>query len=255
MVRRYFSWPHRSVKLMTLADRLCSSCQESFPWERCQRVRGPADDGEWGIEVGSRPGMSDVTSRPTVSKPTISMLTELVRPDSCSWRWLKTETRALPRPSSRSPLARTPSIVLFPASTATEGCQHWGRTGAIARTQRGGVGGAHTVPDDRNAGLDDVFNLGRGLSDEDLATAGLLLLLAGLTAGGGCGSGSSSSSSSSLLVAADVLGQQQVAVGAHALGDVDQSLVGGVPLLQCQLHGVAIVLVSQLEDGLAEALL
>lgn len=63
------------------------------------------------------PGTFEVTTSPRVSNPMISMPTELVRPVSISCLWRKRFTRALPRPSSRPPLTRTPSIVLLPAST------------------------------------------------------------------------------------------------------------------------------------------
>ena len=61
MVRRYRSWPARSVNEMTLAERLPISSQESF-----------------------RPGTLEPTMSPLTSKPMISMPTELVRPLSTS---------------------------------------------------------------------------------------------------------------------------------------------------------------------------
>ena len=76
------------------------------------------------------------------------------------------------------------------------------------------------------------------MSDENFAAAALVL--SGLA-----------SSASSLLIATDILRQKQVAVGANVLGGVLQALIRLVPFIQRQVHGVAIVLVTELEDGLA----
>ena len=79
---------------MTLADRLPISSHDSF-----------------------RPGTVEATTSPCVSKPMISIPTELVLPLSTSCLCRKRFTLALPRPSSRLPFTSTPSIVLLPAST------------------------------------------------------------------------------------------------------------------------------------------
>lgn len=94
MVRRYRSWPAKSVNEMTLAERLPISSHDNF-----------------------RPGTSDAMTLPAASNPIISMPTELVRPLSISCLCRNRLTRALPRPSSRPPFTNTPSKVLLPAST------------------------------------------------------------------------------------------------------------------------------------------
>lgn len=67
--------------------------------------------------VSFRPGTFETTTSLLLSKPIISIPTELVRPLSISCLCRKRLTRAFPRPSSRSPLTKTPNMVLLPAST------------------------------------------------------------------------------------------------------------------------------------------
>lgn len=69
-------------------------------------------------QVSLRPATLETTTSPLLSKPMISMPTELVLPLSISCLWRNKLTRALPRPSSRPPFTSTPSMVLLPASTA-----------------------------------------------------------------------------------------------------------------------------------------
>lgn len=84
---------------------------------QCQRA--PLTDRRpISSQVSFRPGTLETTTSLLLSKPIISMPTELVRPLSISCLWRNRLTRAFPRPSSRPPLTRTPNMVLLPASTA-----------------------------------------------------------------------------------------------------------------------------------------
>ncbi len=95
VVFKYFSWPARSIKVMTLEDFSQILVQSRLP-----------------------PWLSGLlTTWPSWSNPRMSLPTLLVRPLSISCLCLKSFCRAKPRPLSSSPWVSTPSRVLLPAST------------------------------------------------------------------------------------------------------------------------------------------
>lgn len=169
-------------------------------------------------------------TRPTLSKPMISIPTELVRPVSISCLCLNKLTRALPLPSSKSPLTRTPNMELFPASTLPLSAR-----GCAVRARK------FTVSDNRYSGFNHIFHRGGHSPYESLsATRRVFARL------GGC--------ACCLDIATHVLGQEELAIGPGSFRGGDQSCVCDVPLVQRELHAVSVVLVPDFEHSLTHAL-
>lgn len=98
--------------------------------------------------------------------------------------------------------------------------------------------GVCTIADNGYPRLNNILDCRRRLTNHDFAAA--MAVFASLRAG-------------SLDAAADVLRDEQLAVGSYPLGRFLHPRVGSVPILQRKTHRIAIVLEPKLEDSLAVA--
>ena len=114
------------------------------------------------------PGTSEEMTSPLLSKPIISIPTELVLPLSISCLCRKRFTLALPRPSSSPPLTSTPSMVLLPASTMERSAPMLRHVGFEQIKL--------TIPHDGNPSLNDIVHTRRSPPQNDLARTSFLLL-------------------------------------------------------------------------------